>query len=43
VGGRGRLAVRADHVFDVVLPIRGRATLRAQADPGTSIAWTQGR
>ena len=38
-----RLAVRADQVFDVVLSIRGRATLRAQADPVTSLAWTQGR
>jgi len=38
-----RLAVRADQVFDVVLSIRGRATLRAQADPVTSLAWTQRR
>jgi hypothetical protein len=38
-----RLAVRAGQVFDVVLSVRGRATLRAQADPGTSLAWTQGR
>jgi hypothetical protein len=38
-----RLALRADQVFDVVLPMRGRATLRAQADPVTSLAWTQGR
>jgi len=38
-----RLAVRSGHVFDVVLSVRGRATLRAQAEPMTSLAWTQGR
>ena len=38
-----RLAVRSGHVFDVVLSVRGRATLRAQAEPITSLAWTQGR
>jgi hypothetical protein len=29
-------------VFAVVLPVRGRAVLRAQADPETSLTWTQG-
>jgi hypothetical protein len=38
-----RLVVRADQVFSVVLPMHGRATLRAQASPVTSLAWTQGR
>lgn len=38
-----RLAMRSDQVFDVVLSVRGRATLRAQADPVTSLAWTQRR
>jgi hypothetical protein len=38
-----RLAMRGDQVFDVVLSVRGRATLRAQADPVTSLVWTQGR
>ncbi len=38
-----RLAMRGDQVFDVVLSVRGRATLRAQADPVTSLAWTQRR
>jgi hypothetical protein len=37
-----RLGVRSDQVFQAVLPIRGRAMLRAQADPDTSLAWTQG-
>jgi hypothetical protein len=36
-----RLAVRTDQVFAAVLPIRGRAALRAQADPDTSLVWTQ--
>jgi len=36
-----RLRVRTDQVFQAVLPIRGRAVLRAQADPDTSLAWTQ--
>jgi hypothetical protein len=38
-----RLAMRSDQVFDVVLSVRGRAMLRAQADPVTSLAWTQRR
>jgi hypothetical protein len=46
-GGRWRvlrrLVVQTDQVFAVSLPIRGRAVLRAQADPDTSLAWTQGR
>jgi hypothetical protein len=37
-----RLRVHADQVFGAVLPIRGRAVLRAQADPDTSLPWTQG-
>ncbi len=37
-----RLRAQSDQVFKRVLPIRGRAVLRAQADPDTSLAWTQG-
>jgi hypothetical protein len=37
-----RLAVRSGQVFQAVLPIRRRAVLRAQADPDTSLPWTQG-
>jgi hypothetical protein len=37
-----RLAVRSDQVFQTVLPVRGRAILRAQADPETSLPWSQG-
>jgi hypothetical protein len=37
------LAVRSDQVFDVVLSMRGSATLRARAEPDTSLAWAQGR
>jgi hypothetical protein len=37
-----RLAVRSDQVFQAVLPVRGRAILRARADPDTSLPWTQG-
>jgi hypothetical protein len=37
-----RLVVRADHVFGAILPVRGRAVLRAQTDPDTSLTWTQG-
>jgi hypothetical protein len=36
-----RMLVRTDQVFQAVLPVRGRAVLRAQADPDTSLAWTQ--
>jgi hypothetical protein len=38
-----RVAVRSDQVFIAILSVRGRATLRAQAEPDTSLAWTQGR
>jgi hypothetical protein len=38
-----RLRVRTDKVFEAVLAIHGRAVLRAQADPDTSLAWTQAR
>ncbi|MGZ4250939.1 MAG: hypothetical protein ACXVUE_21865, partial [Solirubrobacteraceae bacterium] len=41
--GLRRLMMRVDQVFSVVLPMHGRATLRAQASPVTSLAWTQGR
>ena len=37
-----RLRVRTDQVFGAVLPLRGRAVLRAQSDPDTSLPWTQG-
>jgi hypothetical protein len=37
-----RIAVRSDQVFQAVLGVRGRAILRAQADPDTSLPWTQG-
>ena len=37
-----RLVVQSGQVFAVVLPVRGRAVLRAQADPETSLTWTQG-
>ncbi len=37
-----RLIVHTGQVFGAVLPVRGRAVLRAQADPDTSLAWTQG-
>jgi hypothetical protein len=37
-----RMLARTDQVFQAVLPVRGRAVLRAQADPDTSLAWTQG-
>jgi hypothetical protein len=36
-----RMLVRTDQVFQAALPVRGRAVLRAQADPDTSLAWTQ--
>jgi hypothetical protein len=36
-----RMLMRTDQVFHAVLPVRGRAVLRAQADPDTSLAWTQ--
>lgn len=38
-----RLVVRTDQTFGVVLPIRGRAILRARAAPEVSLAWTQSR
>jgi hypothetical protein len=37
-----RLRSRTGQVFQAVLPVRGRAILRAQADPDTSLPWTQG-
>ena len=37
-----RLLVQSGQVFAVVLPVRGRAILRAQADPETSLTWSQG-
>jgi hypothetical protein len=37
-----RMRVRTDQVFQAVLAVRGRAVLRAQADPDTSLPWTQG-
>jgi hypothetical protein len=37
-----RFAAQTGQVFTVALPVRGRAVLRAQADPETSLAWTQG-
>ena len=37
-----RLRLRTDQVFQAVLPVRGRVILRAQADPDTSLPWTQG-
>ena len=37
-----RLVVRGGQVFAIVLPVRGRAVLRAQADRETSLTWTQG-
>ena len=37
-----RLTVHAGQVFAAPLRVRGRAVLRAQADPDTSLAWTQG-
>ncbi|HET6864311.1 MAG TPA: hypothetical protein VFH80_00230 [Solirubrobacteraceae bacterium] len=37
-----RMLVRTDQVVQAVLPVRGRAVLRAQADPDTSLPWTQG-
>lgn len=36
-----RLRVRTDQVFQTLLPLRGRAVLRAQAGPDTSLPWTQ--
>ncbi|HEY1515330.1 MAG TPA: hypothetical protein VGF91_02850 [Solirubrobacteraceae bacterium] len=38
-----RLVVRTSQVFDVVLPMRGHAILRALAAPEVSLAWTQNR
>jgi hypothetical protein len=37
-----RMLVRTDQVFQAVLSVRGRAVLRAQSDPDTSLPWTQG-
>jgi hypothetical protein len=37
-----RLRVQSDQVFVAVLPVRGRAMLRAQSDADTSLNWTQG-
>jgi hypothetical protein len=37
-----RLAVQTGQVFEVNLRVRGRTVLRAQADPDTSLPWTQG-
>jgi hypothetical protein len=37
-----RLVVQTGQVFAVSLPLRGRAVLRAQTDPDTSLSWTQG-
>ncbi|MGN6869072.1 MAG: hypothetical protein ACTHMY_11795 [Solirubrobacteraceae bacterium] len=37
-----RLRVRTGQIFQAVLPTRGRTVLRAQADPDTSLPWTQG-
>lgn len=37
-----RLRVHTDQVFQAVLAIHGRAVLRAQGDPDTSLAWVQG-
>ncbi len=36
-----RLLVGTNQVFRAVLPLHGPAVLRAQADPDTSLAWTQ--
>ena len=36
-----RLVARSGQVFAIDLPVRGRAVLRAQADPETSLTWTQ--
>ena len=36
------LFAQRGQVFTIVLPVRGRAALRAQEDPDTSLVWTQG-